>query len=127
MFYCILVLISRECVYWSEALRFTNDIKKLFFISDGQPSLEAVMGSLESQLERGLRQGNKLAAQSAIAHLQVRATAHKDCLIYLQIQINHFGLPKLKGRRAEILHFLFSFFFLCINKFLLRNINFCCD
>lgn len=72
-----------------------NDFKSCFFILDGQPSLEAVMGSLESQLERGLRQGNKLAAQSAIAHLQVRATVLKNCLIYLQIQINHFGFTKI--------------------------------
>jgi hypothetical protein len=43
----------------------------MLFLSDGQPSLEAVMGSIQSQLERGLRQGSKLAAQSAIAHLQV--------------------------------------------------------
>lgn len=43
----------------------------LLFLLDGQPSLEAVMGSIQSQLERGLREGNKLAAQSAIAHLQV--------------------------------------------------------
>lgn len=45
---------------------------------DGQPSLEAVMGSLESQLERGLRQGNKLAAQSAIAHLQRNQSSHSQ-------------------------------------------------
>lgn len=57
---------------------------------DGQPSLEAVMGSLESQLERGLRQGNKLAAQSAIAHLQRNQSSHSQ-----KIKLDYMGEKRI--------------------------------
>ena len=56
----------------------------LLLTSDGEPSLEAVMGSLESQLERGLRQGSKLAARSAIESLQV--SLRKACPLWLLIK-----------------------------------------
>ncbi|XP_022323377.1 mitogen-activated protein kinase kinase kinase 2-like [Crassostrea virginica] len=53
---------------------------------DGEPSLEAVMGSLESQLERGLRQGSKLAARSAIESLQRHQSSHSQ-----KIKLDYMG------------------------------------